>query len=217
MVLRAISSYFTRALVVISPARTTRLSFTSVSAATREVLSCFRIASSTASEIWSATLSGWPSDTDSEVKRKSFMRAGLLEKAARIPNLPRIPTALLRWFGALPLGLLHRLGSVLGWAMYGMSPTYRRHLRENLAAARYEDARVRRRAIAAAGELVTELPALWFRPHGAVVALVKEVEGAEAVLAAQRSGTTVLFLTPHMEAFALGAPYAPRHSAVPGL
>jgi len=25
-----------------------------------------------ASEIWSATLSGWPSETDSEVKRKSF-------------------------------------------------------------------------------------------------------------------------------------------------
>jgi Kdo2-lipid IVA lauroyltransferase/acyltransferase len=136
------------------------------------------------------------------------MRAGLLEKAARIPNLPRIPTALLRWFGALPLGLLHRLGSVLGWAMYGMSPTYRRHLRENLAAARYDDARIRALAIAAAGELVTELPALWFRPHGEVVALVKEVEGAEAVLAAQRAGRPVLFLTPHMGAFEVAAQYA---------
>src|ERR1041385_9053604 len=73
IVWRAISSYLTRACVVISPASTTRLSFTSVSAATREVLSCFRIASSTASEIWSATLSGWPSDTDSEVKRKSLI------------------------------------------------------------------------------------------------------------------------------------------------
>src|ERR1041385_3564893 len=73
IVWRAISSYLTRAWVVISPASTTRLSFTSVSAATREVLSCFRIASSTASEIWSATLSGWPSDTDSEVKRKSLI------------------------------------------------------------------------------------------------------------------------------------------------
>src|SRR3954469_13368826 len=80
IVLRATSSYFTRALVVTSPASTTRLSLTSVSAATREVLSCFRIASSTASEIWSATLSGWPSDTDSEVKRKSLMNL-----AARIP------------------------------------------------------------------------------------------------------------------------------------
>src|SRR5688572_24191463 len=73
MVLRAMASKFTRALVVISPARTTRLSFTSVSAATRERGSWARIASSTASEIWSATLSGWPSETDSEVKRKSLI------------------------------------------------------------------------------------------------------------------------------------------------
>ena len=40
-----------------------------VSQATRARLSCARIASSTASEIWSATLSGWPSETDSEVNR----------------------------------------------------------------------------------------------------------------------------------------------------
>src|ERR1700687_5547712 len=78
MVLRATSLKLTRAPVVISPASTTRLSLTSVSAATREVLSCFRIASSTASEIWSATLSGWPSDTDSEVKRKSLIADGSL-------------------------------------------------------------------------------------------------------------------------------------------
>src|SRR5208283_4246698 len=57
----------------ISPASTTRLSLTSVSAATRDFLSCFRIASSTASEIWSATLSGWPSETDSEVNEKLLL------------------------------------------------------------------------------------------------------------------------------------------------
>jgi len=34
----------------------------------------------------------------------------------------------------LPLRLLHALGGCLGWAIYGMSPTYRGHLRENLAA-----------------------------------------------------------------------------------
>jgi hypothetical protein len=43
--------------------------FTIVSQATRARLSCARMASSTASEIWSAILSGWPSETDSEVKR----------------------------------------------------------------------------------------------------------------------------------------------------
>jgi hypothetical protein len=36
------------------------------------------MASRMASEIWSATLSGWPSETLSEVKRKSFATVGLL-------------------------------------------------------------------------------------------------------------------------------------------
>ena len=115
---------------------------------------------------------------------------------------------LLRLLAPLPLAALHRLGSVLGWLIYGISPTYRRHLRENLAAARYDDARLRRRAIAAAGQLVVELPALWLRPHEQVVALVKEIHGDDAVLAAQRAGKAILFLTPHMGAFEVAAQYA---------
>src|SRR5881227_2350551 len=57
--------------VVISPATTTRPVVISVSQATRPLGSSSSTASSTASETWSATLSGWPSVTDSEVKRKS--------------------------------------------------------------------------------------------------------------------------------------------------
>ena len=60
-------------LVVISPASTTRPVLVSVSAATRLWGSWVKIASRIASEIWSATLSGWPSETDSEVKRKSLL------------------------------------------------------------------------------------------------------------------------------------------------
>ena len=120
----------------------------------------------------------------------------------------------LRSLAPLPLAALHRLGSVLGWAIYGMSPTYRRHLRENLAAARYDDARLRRRAIAAAGQLVMELPALWFRPHQRVVALVKQVQGDDAVLAAQRAGKAILFLTPHMGAFEVAAQYAATRTPI---
>lgn len=60
----------TQASVVISPERTTIPVFTSVSQATRALGSCFNIASNIASDIWSATLSGWPSETDSEVKTK---------------------------------------------------------------------------------------------------------------------------------------------------
>lgn len=114
----------------------------------------------------------------------------------------------LRLAARLPLPVLHRLGSVLGWLMYGMSPTYRRHVRENLRAARYDDPHVRRAAIAAAGELIAELPALWFRPHEDVVRLVRGIEGEEAVLAAQAAGKAILFLTPHMGSFEIAAQYA---------
>src|SRR5919108_2730917 len=114
----------------------------------------------------------------------------------------------LRLVARLPLALLHRLGSVLGWLMYGMSPTYRRHVRENLAVARYDNARIRRGAIAAAGALIAELPALWFRPHEHVVRLVRHVEGEDAVFAARAAGKAILFLTPHMGSFEVAAQYA---------
>src|SRR5215510_4471647 len=84
----------TTAFVVISPARTTRPVLHSVSAPTREYLSCASNASSTASEIWSETLSGWPSETDSDVNKKLDdmiflvpIYAGFL--ARRLQRLPK--------------------------------------------------------------------------------------------------------------------------------
>src|ERR1700733_3243804 len=59
----------TYALVVISPAMTTRPVAVKVSHATRLKGSCARQASRIASEIWSAVLSGCPSVTDSDVNR----------------------------------------------------------------------------------------------------------------------------------------------------
>src|SRR5512139_1959577 len=61
--------------VVISPAMTHRPVVNSVSHATRACLSWVRIASSTASDTWYAILSGCTSDTDSDVKMKSFCMA----------------------------------------------------------------------------------------------------------------------------------------------
>ena len=124
------------------------------------------------------------------------------------------PRILLRLLAGLPLAVLHPLGSVLGWAMYGMSPTYRRHLRENLRLAGYTDARTRRAAIAAAGQTITELPAVWFGPHQRALALVKRIEGAEAALAARAQGKPVLFLTPHMGCFEVAAQYAAAHTPI---
>ena len=61
-------SYSTSAEVVISPARITMPVFVRVSHATRAWGSWAMMASRMASEIWSAILSGWPSETDSDVK-----------------------------------------------------------------------------------------------------------------------------------------------------
>jgi len=111
----------------------------------------------------------------------------------------------------LPLRALHAVGTVLGWAVYGISPTYRRHLRENLAQAGYTDARTRRETIAAVGQMVAELPALWFRPQQEVAALVKNLEGAAGeALEAIAQHKPVLFLTPHMGCFEVTAQYAAR-------
>lgn len=126
-----------------------------------------------------------------------------------MPRFPRISLGpILRLYANLPLGLLHRLGTVLGWVMYGMSPTYRRNLRANLARAGYGDARVRRAAIAHAGQLLAETPAVWLRPQERVAALVKEVHGMAAMDAARAAGKALLFLTPHMGCFEITAQYA---------
>jgi Kdo2-lipid IVA lauroyltransferase/acyltransferase len=130
--------------------------------------------------------------------------------------LHRLPTIALRLIARLPLRVLHALGSVLGWAMYGTSPTYRRHLRDNLSQAGLADARVRRAAIAAAGQMLAELPAIWFRSRVAVLQLVRGAEGIEAALAAHADGKgkALLFLTPHMGCFEIAAQYATRYTPI---
>ena len=107
-----------------------------------------------------------------------------------------------------PLAILHALGALLGWAMYGLSPTYRRHLRENLQAAGYRDAVTRHAAIAGAGRLLAELPAIWLRPRAEVIELVREIDGREHVDAARAAGRGIVFLTPHLGCFEIAAQVA---------
>jgi KDO2-lipid IV(A) lauroyltransferase len=134
--------------------------------------------------------------------------SGLGEGRKDTKNLHRFLSFLLRAMAKMPLRLLHAVGTVLGWAMYGMSPTYRRHLRDNLAQAGITAAATRRAAVAAAGRMLAELPALWFRPRDDVAALVRSAEGVEAVLAARAGGRGLLLLTPHLGCFEVAAQYA---------
>src|SRR6202044_940259 len=83
-VLRTNASTSTHALVVTSPATITTPVLTMVSQATRPRGSAAKMASSTASEIWSATLSGCPSETDSEVNEKLLLMRQIPCKLAKI-------------------------------------------------------------------------------------------------------------------------------------
>jgi len=115
---------------------------------------------------------------------------------------------LMRLAARIPLAILHALGALLGWAAYGISPTYRRHLRDNLAAAGYRDAATRRAAIAGAGRMVAELPAVWLRERAGVLALVSAIDGREHVDAARAAGSGIVFLTPHLGCFEIAAQVA---------
>lgn len=107
------------------------------------------------------------------------------------------------------LATLHRLGALLGWLTWLASPTYRRHLRENMALALGADSarRVRNAAIANAGRTSLELPRLWLHPLEETVRLVREVRGWDYVEAAQAAGKGILFLTPHLGCFEVTAQY----------
>jgi KDO2-lipid IV(A) lauroyltransferase len=130
----------------------------------------------------------------------------------------QMPSFLMSLAARLPLSVLHALGALLGWAIYGLSPTYRRHLRENLEAAGYgKDAAMRHAAIASAGRMVTELPAVWLRPRTEVVALVRRIEGAEQVLEAAAAGKGIAFFTPHLGCFEIAARAAAEHFPITAL
>ncbi len=119
--------------------------------------------------------------------------------------MPLVASPLFRLCAALPLGVLHALGTLLGWAMYLGSPVYRRNLRANLAQAGIGDAATRRAAITAAGKMLAELPAIWLRPKEEVLGWVRRIEGEEALLEARREGKGIVFLTPHHGCFEITA------------
>ncbi len=118
-------------------------------------------------------------------------------------------STLFRLLSGLPLWLLHGLGWALGWLVYALSATYRGRFAENLRQAGVRRGQARG-AIGQAGQLVTELPRLWF---GRPVAM--DWDGAphiEQALAQQRG---IVFLTPHLGSFEVTAQaYAARFGAV---
>ena len=111
-----------------------------------------------------------------------------------------------RILSRLPLSVLHLLGAVLGYLTYWLSPTYRRHLRENIAQAGLP-ASLRGTVAAETGKQMLELARIWMRPLEEAIPLVAEVVGREHVEAAQKAGKGIVFLTPHLGCFEITAQY----------
>ncbi|HEX4879381.1 MAG TPA: lysophospholipid acyltransferase family protein [Limnobacter sp.] len=105
----------------------------------------------------------------------------------------------------LPLPLLHGLGALLGWAVYGLSPSYRQKIEQNARIAFPHDEQARLRAmrgsVAHAGMAIMELPFLWGRSTLAGAATVTEIKNWHVVEQANALGKGVIFLTPHMGSF----------------
>jgi KDO2-lipid IV(A) lauroyltransferase len=112
----------------------------------------------------------------------------------------------------LPLRVLHALGGLLGWAIYGLSPAYRRHLRDNLSLAGYRDARLCRASIAEAGRMLLEAPKVWLRPRAESLALLRDIDGLQHYEVARAAGKAIVLLTPHIGCFEICAQaFAARH------
>ena len=110
---------------------------------------------------------------------------------------------LLRMLSRLPLPLLHNLGVIVGWAVYLLSPAWRRNLRNNIERADMKQHRLA--AIAESGKLLLELPRFWLRPQQEIIADIARVSGEELIETALASGQGLLVLTPHIGAFEAAA------------
>ncbi|MBL0718288.1 lysophospholipid acyltransferase family protein [Piscinibacter sp. Jin2] len=123
----------------------------------------------------------------------------------------------MRGLAGWPLGLLHFLGGGLGWAVYLLSPSYRRRFDRHAAQAGLSKSQARA-AIPSAGRMLAELPPLWARPLDAPLPMPVQWQGGELIEQAQAAGRGLLMLTPHLGCFeAIGQSYAARYGAGRGL
>ena len=124
--------------------------------------------------------------------------------------------SIFRLLSVLPLAWLHAIGALAGWLAWIFSPTYRRHMRENMLLALGEDGErhARPAAIANAGRSALELSKIWLRPLEEAASRVVKVSGWELVEAATAAGNGVVYLTPHLGCFEVTAQYLSTHAPI---
>jgi KDO2-lipid IV(A) lauroyltransferase len=110
---------------------------------------------------------------------------------------------LLKLLARLPLPVLHGLGIVVGWLIYLTPGRHRARLKNNLAQSGLTASHpgLLGQVVGETGKALMELPAVWMRPHQAVVRLVRETRGWEHLEAARKSGKGVVVIGPHVGCF----------------
>jgi len=130
-------------------------------------------------------------------------------------SAPPVLTTLLRFLSLLPLGFLQGIGGSLGRLVAAVSPSYRRHLVDNLSQAGYPartDAALVKRVAGQAGRGILELAHVWMRPQDQVLTITRAT-GWEHVEAARAAGKGILFLTPHLGCYEVTAQYYANNPA----
>jgi KDO2-lipid IV(A) lauroyltransferase len=107
-----------------------------------------------------------------------------------------------RFFSYFPLPVLHGLGSLLGWLVYLLSPSYRRRLRANMIQAGVSAHLPQ--AVAEAGKAIAELPFIWCAAPQRVSGLAR-IDNWELVQSTLDQGRGIVFLTPHLGCFEIVA------------
>jgi KDO2-lipid IV(A) lauroyltransferase len=107
-----------------------------------------------------------------------------------------------RFFSIFPLPALHALGSMLGWVVYALSPSYRRRMQANMAQAGFTQHLGQ--AVSEAGKALAELPFIWCaKPER--VSRHANIENWELVQKTLDAGRGIVFLTPHLGCFEITA------------
>jgi KDO2-lipid IV(A) lauroyltransferase len=116
---------------------------------------------------------------------------------------------IMKFLSHWPLGLLHFVGLVLGWLVYGLSASYRRKVTEHSQIVFKNNERARKAAVRGSishtGMALMELPFLWGRSTSQGAQKVVTYHNWELVENALALGKGALLLTPHMGSFETAA------------
>nr|WP_277949339.1 hypothetical protein [Chromatium okenii] len=122
----------------------------------------------------------------------------------------RLAQQLVRLLARLPLALLHRLGAAVGLLVQWWPNRQRRNALINIALclphlSRQQQLELRNRNLREFGKTYFEIAYLWRRPLDQVLALVREVRGAEWLQ--RQPGQGLIVLSPHLGAWELAGLY----------